>query len=464
MMNRNIPHILFRFILLSFFLFCGFVLKSQELGIQPYTINESFWQYNNQPVLLLGGSNDENLFQNLNFVEELEILKNTGGNYVYCSLGSKNDGDEWPFWRTGLRFNLNKFNTEFWRKLDNFFKITSEQEIFVQLEVWDLENIIEEWDNNPWNPELNNVLTEENTNLKIQFNEISLNEDHNFFYSVPNLNNDSLLLSYQKMFVDQLLSITLKYDHILYCVSNIKYNEYSNEWNKFWEEYLRQKAADAFVNIQIAASDLNLDLEKDLKKSETNNSYFDASQNSFLSNEKHWEQLQKIKKITAVNPLPINNVEIYGGKLGEWTGGPEQGIERFWRNLIGGAASVRFYQPPAGLGISERAQMHIKSAKMLCEEYNFFTSLPNVNFSLLLERAENEAYFASNKNKDALVYFPDGGQVVIDFTDFSGRYKLKWLNTEGGNWYSETELDGGGIIELSTPFVGSWVALLKKTD
>jgi hypothetical protein len=31
--------------------------------IQPYAGNPSFWQYQGQPLLLLGGSDDDNLFQ-----------------------------------------------------------------------------------------------------------------------------------------------------------------------------------------------------------------------------------------------------------------------------------------------------------------------------------------------------------------------------------------------------------------
>ena len=31
--------------------------------IRPYAKNPRYWQYNGKPVMLLGGSNDDNLFQ-----------------------------------------------------------------------------------------------------------------------------------------------------------------------------------------------------------------------------------------------------------------------------------------------------------------------------------------------------------------------------------------------------------------
>jgi hypothetical protein len=447
------------------FLIWSTAVQSQETGIRPYTGNPSYWEFKNRPVLLIGGSDNDNLFQSDNVYAELDKIKAAGGNYIRCTLSCSDPGDEWPFWRSGLRFNLNKFNPEFWKSLDAFFKLTAEREIIVQLEIWDFHDFTAIWDRNPWNPVINNVFTTENTKLKEHYiNSQSLK--HDFFFSVPKLNNDELLLRYQKMFVDQLLSISFNYNHILYCITNEIFPQYSPEWGWFWARYLKDKAAQAGVTIQVT----ELYQDEDITQKQHLNaqqhpeiySFIEASPNSRVVGEKHWERLQKVRAAIVQNPRPVNNVKIYGGSLGGWTGGPEHGIQRFWRNLIGGAASARFHQPPEGIGISDRALAHIKSARMLVNEYNFFTSKPDVDFSMLQERKSDEAFLASNAEKDVVVYFPDGGQVVVDFTNFTGAYTLKWLNLEGANWYSEVEIQGEKIMELTTPFAGEWVAMLKK--
>lgn len=56
---------------LLFFTGC-FIGKKDRVysGIHPYPANSAYWQYKGQPVLLSGGTADDNLFQ----MEELEPL------------------------------------------------------------------------------------------------------------------------------------------------------------------------------------------------------------------------------------------------------------------------------------------------------------------------------------------------------------------------------------------------------
>ena len=459
-------HKIIRVIFIGFiFLVCSTISRAQDTGIKPYTKNPSYWEYQNRPVLLIGGSDNDNLFQSDDVATKLDKLKAAGGNYIRCTLSCSDPGDEWPFWRAGLRFNLNKFNPEFWKKLDAFFKLTADRGIIVQLEIWDFHDFVDIWERNPWNPAINNVFTVENTNLKERYSK-SEAVKHDFFFSVPKLNNDELLLRYQKMFVDQLLAVSFNYNHILYCITNEIFKQYSSEWGWFWAKYLKEKSAQAGVKIQVTElyqeQDITQKQHMDAQQHPEIYSFIEASPNSCIAGEKHWERLQKAREVIVKNPRPVNNVKIYGGPLGSWTGGPEHGIQRFWRNIIGGAASVRFHEVPEGIGISDRALAHIKSAQLLTNEYDFFTSQPDVNFSLLKEREADEAYLASNADRDMVVYFPDGGQIVVDFTRFAGAYILKWLNLEGANWYSEKEIQGGRPQELATPFAGQWIALFKK--
>ena len=73
--------------------------------IQPYLHNSFYWQYKNRPILLLGGSVEDNLFQIAGIEAHLDLLHTVGGNYVRCTMSSRDEGDVWPFERdavTGL--------------------------------------------------------------------------------------------------------------------------------------------------------------------------------------------------------------------------------------------------------------------------------------------------------------------------------------------------------------------------
>ena len=436
--------------------------------IQPYKANNYFWQYDGKPVLLIGGSSDDNLFQIENLEEELDLIQSVGGNYVRNSMSSRDPGNTQPFEKSGNKYNLDKMNKAYWDRLEHFLQLTSERAIFVQIEVWDFHDYFnwygDNWLNSPWNPLNNGVFTEKNTKLEIKHNGNSNTYKGPFFFSVPKLNNDKLLLSYQQKFVDKLLSVSLKYDHVLYCISNEIFSHYSPEWGWYWADYIKKKASEKGIHAEVTEMYQNINLQHEQHKASLDNpeifSYIDLSQNSVNTDQKHWDLLQWGRAYISQHPRPINHTKTYGGLYGYWTGGPNHGIERFWRNIIGGAASVRFHRPPSGMGISERAQMHIKSASMLAQEYDFFTSIPDANSTLLLERNLDEAYLAVNSGENLVVYFPDGGDIALNLTNYPKTYKLKWLNIEAAQWIQESTKNGGSIIELKAPFMGNWVALL----
>lgn len=50
--------------------------------IRPYSKNPFYWQFGQQPVLLIGGSEEDNLFQLADVEKQLDLLASVGGNYV----------------------------------------------------------------------------------------------------------------------------------------------------------------------------------------------------------------------------------------------------------------------------------------------------------------------------------------------------------------------------------------------
>jgi len=60
-------------------------------GLRPYTKNPRYWQYNGRPVLLLGGSKDDNLFQIPDLQAHLDEIRAAGGNYLRNTMSDRND-------------------------------------------------------------------------------------------------------------------------------------------------------------------------------------------------------------------------------------------------------------------------------------------------------------------------------------------------------------------------------------
>ena len=105
-------------------------------SIRPHPTNPIYWEYNDHPVRLLGGSIEDNLFQIENLQEHLNLLEACGGNYVRCTMSSRDDGDVWPYSLdpdSGL-YDLNQPNPQYWQRFSNFMEWTFQREIIIQIE------------------------------------------------------------------------------------------------------------------------------------------------------------------------------------------------------------------------------------------------------------------------------------------------------------------------------------------
>ena len=72
-------------------------------------------------------------------MEHLNLLAAVGGNYVRCTMSSRDEGDVWPFERddrTGL-YDLEKPGVEYWARFRRFLDLTAERDIILQIELWD---------------------------------------------------------------------------------------------------------------------------------------------------------------------------------------------------------------------------------------------------------------------------------------------------------------------------------------
>ena len=227
-------------LILNFFHFQYFILQAQP--IQPYQSNPWYWEYKGEPVMLIGGSDDDNLFQHPELKEHLDLMKSVGGNYIRNTMSSRDEEDVQAFKRIEEgKYDLEQWNEEYWQKFQNLLDWTAERNIFVQIEIWDKWDMApDNWNESPWYPDNNVNYSWQDTKLKSEYKEFHL-EANDFFFSVPGLNNDENVLRFQKMFVDKMLSYSLSYDHVLYAIDNELHGTFSPEWSLYWARYIQRK-------------------------------------------------------------------------------------------------------------------------------------------------------------------------------------------------------------------------------
>jgi len=437
------------------------VSSAHREEIRVYAQNPAYWEYGGRPVLLLGGSVDDNLFQIKGLEAHLDLLKSVGGNYVRNTMSSRDDGNVWPFKKVDGQYDMGQWSEEYWRRFENFLELTSERDVIVQIEVWATFDYYRDiWLRNPFNPRNNNNYTSQESGLPVEVNSHPVRTGNNFFWSVPAERNRRTVLKYQRRFVDKMLSYSLNFGNVLYCMDNE--TAVTPEWGKYWSEYIQAKAEDAGVCVQTTEMWDPWDLS-DPKHSATLDhpetySFADVSQNNHNTGQTHWDNAQTQRDRLGDKPRPLNSVKIYGADGGRF-GNDRDGIERFWRNIFGGMASVRFHRPPSGLGLGEKAQASIRSMRMLTDEMSIFACAPHND--LLSGRQPNEAYCIANPGIEYAVYFPNGGEVNLDVTGLRSPAALRWLHIMKNEWGEPQRVEGGNRLKLICPSQGHWAVLIQ---
>jgi len=453
-----------------------------EERIRPYEDNPFYWQYRGEPVLLLGGSVEDNLFQIPDLEEHLDLLHSVGGNYVRCTMSTRDEGEVWPFQEVGDSYDLEQWNEEYWRRVDRFLELTAERDIVVQIEVWaSWDFYVATWPANPYNPPNNVNYTAEEAALPAKVDYKQIDRPQPFFRTVPALDDNRLVLRYQQAYVDKLLSHTLPYGHVLYCMDNE--TDTDPEWGWYWARCIRDRAAEAGCEAHTTEMWDNWDVTEgaipgaDQTPEDTPRwelpqhrntidhpdiyTFVDISQNNLQKGQRHYDNAQWVREriIASGRIRPINCVKCYGADPW-WTGGPQDALERFWRNIAGGFAAHRFHRPPAGLGLSPPAQTHIRSMRMLTDQMDVFRCEPHNE--LLADRDENEAYCLADPGREYAVCFLDGGQVRLDCSAVGTEAMVRWLDVANSAWREPQAVKPDAALPLIAPEAGFWAALLTR--
>lgn len=434
-------------------------------AIQPWSENPWYWQYGGKPVLLVGGSKDDNLFQIPDLEEHLDEMVAVGANYIRNTMSDRPDKgfEVYPFKRLASgKYDLEQWNEEYWKRFERMLQLTGQRSIIVQIEVWDrFDYSRDNWEPHPYNPKNNINYSYEESGFAEQYPDHPGRNRQPFFFTTPKQRNNKLVLGYQQRFVDKMLSYSLQYDHVLYCIDNETSGE--EAWAAYWAQYIRDRAKAAGKRVYVTemwdAWDLKADQHKQTLDHPERYDFADVSQNNHNKGDDHWNNFQWVRRYVGRQPRPLNTVKTYGADGGPY-GSSRDGVERVWRHLLGGAASVRFHRPESGLGLSPPAKAAIMAARKLHSLIPLWEVEPANK--LLGDREPNEAFLAAKPGALYALYFPNGGAVQLNLADAAGRFNLRWIDIGTGQWGPQQQITGGSMVTIAAPGQGHWAAALVK--
>ena len=459
-------------------------------GLRPYSADGRYWEYRGEPIMPLGVSATDHLFladghEVDDLAAHLDAMQALGANYVRNTMSQR---EPWPllaFERDApTEYDLDRFHDDYWQRFSDFLDWTSEREILVQIEVWDRFDFSRDyWELSPWNPSLNVNYSVGESQLDAAYPAHPNQDQQPFFHGVPGHPDYEaaaaarraaydLVRGHQEDFVSKMLSYSLGYDHILYVMNNETSTHPS--WGSYWIDFIREAAAEQ--GVEVYCTDMFNDLW-DPENSEfldiqvgdiTTYPFLDASQVNSRSlgdgvrehSQHHWDRLSVIVEALSAAPRPINHTKVYDtGYFGQTPDGPVMGLQRMTLDLLGGSASARFHRSDPAFPIEH--QTAVRALRMVETSVSFWDVEPQQG--LLSGRSEGEAFLAADPGNAYVLFFPEGGEVGVELSDFPDiEFSLEWVELSTATYGTPSTVAGGQVASLEAPGSGPWMATLTR--
>lgn len=468
-------------------------LKAQS--IIPYAKNPKYWQFKGKPLMLLGANKTDSPYLLPDQRSYYDSLAMTGGNFTRFVVKQRlmpGLVELFPFKKLeNDKYDLDQWDDEYWQRFEDGIKMTRDRNIILQMELWDRFDVGSETHYNisPWRPQNNITYTDQESGLPNEWKGgDAVIDKHPFFASLPSLDNNTFLLKLQEKYVDKVLSITVKYDHILYVITNE--STLNLEWSEHWAQYIQKKADSANKRVlisempwtinekfpfdwqQTSLKDPNKWISHVINRTDLYSFCAFQFQPILKSGQDHYDRIVEVYNEVqnyAGGPRPVNAVKIFARDKIIFGGSESNAQTRFWRPLMAGWAAVSLHRtyPDSGyLGFSENGQKNLSAARKFCDAIMPWGCTPRQD--LLLSRESDEAYLLANPGKAYGVYFPSSGMVELNMTDISkSNYYIQWISIETGDFYGDTEQvkSRKSKISIQTPDSGSnagWAAVIVQ--
>ncbi|MDD8051654.1 MAG: DUF6298 domain-containing protein [Verrucomicrobiota bacterium] len=439
--------------------------------LEPWGENPWYWSFGGEPVLLLGGSDDDNLFQwpEAELIAQLDRIADAGGNVIRNTMSDRKDKgfEVYPFQqREDGKYDLNVWNAEYWTRFDRMLRETAKRGIVVQIEIWDRFDYVDQasnrWQIHPYNPKNNVNYTYEESGFAREYPDHPGQNRQPFFFTTPDQRDNAVVLRYQQRFVERMLDSTLQHGHVLYCIDNETSGE--EEWARYWARHIKAYAKERGQSVCVTEmwDDWNLRADRHKRTFDHPELYdfVDVSQNNQNKGQVHWDNFLYVREYLSKHPRPINTTKTYGSDGNKFGHTDQDGIERFWRHLLAGAASMRFHRPDSGLGINDKAVAAIQAARKLESLIPLWT-VQAAN-ELLGERSENEAYLAAAPGRAYALYIPSGGTVELVLPEVDGGWTMHWIDIDRGEWGPKQNVDKAGRTRIKPPSKGNWAVAVVR--
>lgn len=426
-----------------------------DTGIRVAEDDEWYWQYDGEPTLLVGGSDTDNPFQwtGDQLRDHLDELVESGGNYIRNTMSDRGGNDVHAFNEVsdGM-YDLTSVNEAYFDRLENFLDETAVRDIIVHLTLWDQHDLSSD-----------HPFTHEN-NVNYGRYDSGMGSASDIHQSVD---RNEVVYPHLERFVDRVLDLALDYDHVIYNINNESTT--GEEWERHWAAHVHRRAAEEGTTVDVTSMNMwpgrSVAVARRYPETITFIEVSQANQDSKgYTGQAHWDKLQSWRDEIEENTgsRPFNNVKIYGtDEDNPSAGSATEAIERFWRNLIGGAASARFHRPSRwGIGLDDRAKSQIRSVRMIEEAVPFLELSPRND--LLSDRRPNEAYCAADPESAYVIYFPEGGAVDLTPSETDSSLEVRWLDADEATWADTDSVRGGGWCSLSVPGSGNWLAVIQQ--
>ena len=466
-------------------------------GINISSTYPYYWEYKGQPTLLFGGFNSSeathlthyfNKDVTIHTVDQItakmDEMKSAGGNYIRNELDCGWIGARQGFYiapKVNGKFDLNTMSGTYWSRLRTFIDEAKKRDIVVGIELWDIYDTCkwnDSWSDHPFNP-ANNINYSTATSELLTYETRPQNP---FYWGVPGhpkyVNappatkaNYDRVRKYQEKFVDKVLSITLNYDNVLYCMNNE--NGHAAEWGAYWAKYIHNKASaqgkTAFCTDLFMIEKPHILANQFQYMLDHSNIYNHLDISQCLDHgEDHWTRVKELVDKAHTKGFPVTKTKIYTGEVDEKgkhtvSRDPQRAYDKYWKDLLLGVSVVRFHKPNMGIGLSPASKNCFAATVKLQTKVKLWEVKPRLD--LLTLRAEDEVYLAAKPGEKYVLFFPKSGSVGLKLGAYAGdEFDLNWINVDTGNWGPSKKISGGATRTIKTPSAATWVAVITSTQ
>jgi hypothetical protein len=346
-----------------------------------------------------------------------------------------------PWLRTGpgkaidgeLKFDLTRFNPEYFERLEERVKIAENAGIYVAImlfEGYGLQFYKTGFENHPFNPGNNINGTNGDVNGDSSGVEI---------HTIANEN----VLSIQEAYVKHVIETVNKYDNVLYEISNENHPA-STTWQyhiiNFIKDYEKKLPKQHPVGMTFQY------------KGGSNQTLFDSPAD-WISPNPEGGYSNNPPAATGSKVILTDTDHLWG------IGGNQVWV---WKSFLRGLNPI--FMDPYDCKVLNRScdaafvkivRKTMGYTKIIADRIDLISMLPQPGIA-------STGYCLANRGSEYLVYLPDTNSVVVDLKDVKGKLIREWFNPATGVYSESVRIKGGNKVVFNSPFGSSDAVLYMR--